>query len=111
MITLIFAEVDLVDAILEGLTVVAYLFVFFMIIKAKRNNKIFASKSFPLLILAIGLGTIAGGMDLFSEFFWIENNYNIFKFFMEFTKIAGLLLFAISLLLVFRFTKFLMGDE
>ena len=111
MILLLFAEVDILDAILEGLTVLAYIFVLFMVLKAKRNNKIFASKGFPLLLLAIGLGTIAGGMDLFNEFFWIENNYEIFKLFMEFTKITGLLLFAISLLVVFRFTKFLMGEE
>ena len=111
MILLSLAEVDVLDAILEGLTVLAYIFVLFMVMKAKRNNKIFASKGYPLLILAVGLGGIAGGMDLFSEFFWIENNYEIFKFFMEFSKIAGLLLFAISLLVVLKFTTFLMGDE
>lgn len=111
MILLLFAEVDILDAFLEGLTVLAYIFVLFMVMKAKQGNKIFASKSYPLLILAIGLGTIAGLMDLFTEFFWIENNYEIFKFFMEFTKIAGLLLFAVSLLMVFRFTTFLMGEE
>ena len=111
MILLLFAEVDILDAFLEGLTVVAYIFVLFMVMKAKRNNKIFATKSYPLLILAIGLGMVAGLMDLFNEFFWIENNYHIFKFFMEFSKIASLLIFAISLLTVFRFTTFLMGDE
>ena len=111
MIQLLFAEVDILDAFLESLTVFAYIFVLFMVMKAKRNNKIFATKSYPLLILAIGLGMLAGLMDLFNEFFWIENNYEIFKFFMEFSKIASLLIFAISLLTVFRFTTFLMGDE
>jgi len=103
-------EINLSDAILEGLALFAYLFVLVMAFYAKRNNKIFASKGFLVLISGIVLGTLSAGMDFFTEFYWIDN-YEPYKLTLVIFQIVGLLLFAISLMILFRFTKFLLGEE
>ena len=97
-------EIDISDAILEGLALVAFLFVLVMAFYAKRNNKIFASKGFLILIGGIVLGTLSAFMDFLTEFYWIDN-YEDFKLAMAVFQIVGLLLFAISLMILFRFTK------
>ena len=98
------------DVILEGLSLVGYVFILFMAFYARKKNKIFASKGFPFMILAILLGTISAFMDLFSEFFWMDH-YEIYKLVMSILMISGMVLFAVSLILVFRFTRFMMGEE
>ena len=107
------AEIDIIDAILEGLALFAFLFVLLMALYAKKNNKIFESKGFPVLITGIVLGTFSAFMDLMSEFYWINNNdyYEVYKLTMAVFQIVGLLLFAISLMILFRFTKFLLGED
>lgn len=102
--------IDLSDAFLEGLALIAFLFVLVMAYYAKKNNKIFASKGFPVLISGIFLGTIAAFMDFFTEFYWIDN-YEFYKLTMAVFMIVGLLLFAISLMILFHFTKFLLGED
>jgi len=103
-------EINLSDAILEGLALIAYLFVLVMAFYAKKNNKIFASKGFLVLISGIVLGIISAGMDFFTEFYWIDN-YEPYKLTLVVFQIVGLLLFAISLMILFNFTKFLLGEE
>jgi len=105
-----FDEIDLSDAILEGLALVAFLFVLVMAFYAKKNNKIFASKGFPVLITGIALGTLSAFMDFLTEFYWIDN-YELYKLTMVVFQIVGLLLFAISLMILFHFTKFLLGED
>ena len=103
-------EIDLSDAILEGLALVAFLFVLLMVFYAKKKNKIFASKGFLILITGIILGTLSAFMDFLTEFYWIDN-YEAYKLTMVVFQIVGLLLFAISLMILFNFTKFLLGEE
>ena len=103
-------DINLSDAILEGLALIAYLFVLLMAFYAKKKNKIFASKGFLILISGIVLGIISAGMDFFTEFYWIDN-YEQYKLTLVVFQIVGLLLFAISLMILFNFTKFLMGEE
>lgn len=105
-----FKDIDFDDVILEGLALVAYLFVLLMVFYAKKNNKIFASKGFLVLISGIILGTISAFMNFLSEFYWIEP-YEVYKLTFVILQIVGLFLFAISLMILFRFTKFLLGDE
>jgi hypothetical protein len=105
-----FEEIDLADVILEGLALIAYLFVLVMAIYAKKNNKIFASKGFLILISGIVLGVLSAGMNVFSEFYFIDA-YQAYKLTMVVFQIVGLLLFAISLMILFRFTKFLLGED
>ncbi|MHA1583696.1 MAG: hypothetical protein ACTSWL_00450 [Promethearchaeota archaeon] len=104
-------SINLLDAILEGISLVAFIFILIMVIFSKKKNKIFASKGYPILFLSICLGTFSAGMDLFTEFFWIEPGYDIYKFIMSSLNIISLALFAFALLYVFRFTKFLMGFD
>ena len=105
-------EIDIVDAILEGLALVAFIFVLVMVLFAKKNNKIFASKGFMVLITGIVLGTFSALMDFLSEFYWIdENYYERYKLTMVIFQIVGLLLFAISLMILFSFTQFLLGED
>nr|QEE15090.1 hypothetical protein DSAG12_00913 [Candidatus Prometheoarchaeum syntrophicum] len=103
-------DIDILDAILEGLALFAYLFVLLMAFYAKKNNRIFASKGFLVLISGIVLGTLSAGLDFFTEFYWIDN-YEPYKLTLVIFQIVGLLLFAISLMILFRFTKFLMGED
>ncbi len=105
-------EIDVVDAILEGFALIAFLFVLLMVFYAKKNNKIFGSKGFLVLITGIVLGTFSALMDFLSEFYWIdENYYERYKLTMAVLQIVGLLLFAISLMILFSFTKLLLGEE
>jgi len=100
---------DIPDVLFEGLTVVGYMFVLVMAIYAQKKNRIFASKGFPLLVFAIGLGLVSSAMDFISEFVFI-NNYEIFKLIMEGFQIAGLVLFTIAMSVLFKFTQFMLGD-
>ncbi len=105
-------EIDITDAILEGFAVIAFLFVLFMVFYAKKNNKIFASKGFLVLIIGIILGTLSVIMDFLTEFYWIEKiYYQIYKSIVAIFQIVGLLFFAISLMILFSFTKFLLGED
>lgn len=106
-------QVNLQDVVLEGVSFLAYIFFFVMILYARRKNKIFASKSFSIMILALILGICSAFMDFFTELYWFENynNYLLFKSLISGLQIASLLIFAISLLLVFRFTKFMLGED
>ena len=105
-------EIDITDVILEGLALFAFLFVLLMAFYAKKNNKIFESKGFPVLITGIVLGTFSAFMDLMSEFYWMDQKfYEFYKLTMAVFQIVGLLLFAISLMILFRFTKFLLGED
>ena len=103
-------DISFADAILEGLALVAFLFVLLMAFYAKKNNKIFASKGFLVLISGIILGTLSAFMNFLTEFYWIDN-YEVFKLIMVIFQIVGLLLFAISLMILFSFTKFLLGED
>lgn len=103
-------EIEISDAVLEGLSLFAFLFVLLMAFYAKKNNKIFASKGFLVLITGIILGTFSAFMDFLTEFYWIDN-YEVYKLTMAVFQIVGLLLFAISLMILFRFTKFLLGED
>ena len=103
-------EIDIPDAILEGLALFAFLFVLLMAFYAKKNNKIFATKGFLVLITGIFLGIISAFMNFLTEFYWIDN-YEVFKLTMVIFQIVGLLLFAISLMILFSFTKFLLGED
>ncbi|MHA1718759.1 MAG: hypothetical protein ACTSWX_12570 [Promethearchaeota archaeon] len=103
-------DIDLSDVILEGLALIAYIFVLMMAFYAKKNNRIFASKGFFILISGIGLGTVSAFMDFLNEFYWIDN-YEIYKTLMAIFQILGLLLFAISIMILFKFTKFLLGED
>jgi len=106
-------QIDHLDVILESLAVIAYIFVVLMVFYAKKRNKIFASKGFPVMVIAIILGLISAFMDLFTELYWFDTfeQYNVFKTLIASLQIASLVIFALSLLLVFKFTKFLMGEE
>ncbi len=106
-------QINLLDVFLEAIAVVAYVFVLLMIFYAKNKNKIFASKSFPVLVLAILLGLISGIMDLFTELYWFDTfeQYQVFKLIISGLQIASLVIFAMSLLLVFKFTKYMMGED
>ncbi|MHA1688284.1 MAG: hypothetical protein ACTSYC_10690 [Promethearchaeota archaeon] len=108
-----FQEINIQDAILEFLSLIAYVFLLIMIFYARRKNKIFASKGFPLMILAIIMGVVGAFMDFFTEFYWFDdiNNYIIFKTVLSTLQIASLGTFALSLLLVFMFTRFMLGEE
>lgn len=103
-------EINWLDAVLEGLSLLGFVFILVMAFYAKEKNKIFASKGFPVMVLAILMGTTSAFMDLFSEFYWLDN-YEIFKLIMSILLIGGFGLFAISLILVFKFTQYMMGDE
>ena len=103
-------KIDITDAILEGLALIAYLFVLVMAFYAKKNNKIFASKGFLILISGIVLGVLSAGMNVFSEFYYIDG-YETYKLTLVVFQIVGLLLFAISLMILFSFTKFLLGED
>ncbi|WP_371804387.1 hypothetical protein [Candidatus Lokiarchaeum ossiferum] len=103
-------EINWLDAILEGLSLLGFVFILVMAFYAKKKNKIFASKGFPLMILAISMGLISAFMDLISEFYWMDN-YELFKSVMSILLIVGFSLFALSLILVFKFTQFMMGEE
>lgn len=103
-------EIDPLDLILEALSILGYLFILFMVFYANKQNPIFKSKGFPVLVFGVVLGLIAAFMDFITEIIWIENNYEAFKFVMTIFQIGGLLLFSISLYLVFRFTEFMMGE-
>ena len=105
-------EIDIVDVILEGFALIAFLFVLLMVLYARKNNKIFASKGFLVLISGIVLGILSALMDFLTEFYWIENNnYQEYKLTMVVLQIVSLLLFAISLMILFSFTKFLLGED
>ena len=110
MILIEFTSPDLLDLILESLSVIGYLFVLYMVFHAKKKNKIFGAKPFPVLVIGILLGLTSAIMDVLTEFLWIEN-YSLFKSVMVSLKIAGLFLFAIGMYLLFRFTQFLLGDQ
>ncbi len=105
-------QIDLLDVFLEGLAVVAYIFVLLMVFYAKRKNKIFASKGFPIMVLAILLGLVSASMDLFTELYWFDTfeQYQLFKSLIAGLQIASLVIFAISLLVVFKFTTYMMGE-
>jgi hypothetical protein len=106
-------NIDFQDLILESLSLIGYIFVLIMTFNAKKRNKIFAAKPFPILVIAIILGLISAFMDVLSELLWFNNvsHYNIFKSSIGFMQIASLLLFAMGILLLFRFTSFLLGDD
>ena len=103
-------KINISDAILEGLALIGFPFVLLMAFYAKKNNKIFASKGFLVLFTGIVLGILSAFMNFLTEFFWIDY-YEVFKLTMEIFQIVGLLLFAISLMILFSFTKFLLGEE
>ena len=106
-------QIDLLDAFLESLAILGYIFVILMIFYAKRKNKIFASKGFPIMVIAIILGLLASAMDLFTELYWFDTfeEYNVFKSVIAGLKISSLIIFAFSLLILFKFTKFMMGED
>ncbi|MHA1732363.1 MAG: hypothetical protein ACTSU5_10480 [Promethearchaeota archaeon] len=104
-------EVDVDDAILEGLTLVAFAFILVMAFHARRRNKIFASRGFWIMVLAITLGLVAALMDFLTEFFWIESLYEEYKLVMNLLFVSSLFLFAVALLVVFKFTQFLLGED
>ncbi|MHA1491657.1 MAG: hypothetical protein ACTSRI_18630 [Promethearchaeota archaeon] len=107
------SDINLQDAFLEAMSLIAYIFLFIMIFYARKKNKIFASKGFAVLILAVVLGVISAFMDFFTELYWFDEieQYTIFKSIMSSLQIASLIIFALSLVLVFRFTKFMMGED
>lgn len=102
-------DINLQDAVLELLAFVAHVFILGTALYARKKNKIFASKGFVALSVAIALGIAAAFMDFLTELYWIDA-YDLYKSFMSVLQVAGLVLFAVSLILVFRFTKFLMGE-
>lgn len=111
MILLAFTPVDNIwDLILEGLSVLGYIFVLIMAFNAKKKNKIFAAKPFPIIVIAIIIGLISAIMDVCTEFLWI-NRYSLYKTTFGILQIASLLLFAIGIILLFRFTTFLLGEN
>ncbi len=107
------SDINVQDAFLEAMSIVAYIFLLIMIFYARKKNKIFASKGFPVMIFAVLLGVLSAFMDFFTELYWFDEieHYRIFKSIMSSLQIASLLIFALSLVLVFRFTKFMMGEE
>jgi hypothetical protein len=111
IIPIAFENVAVQDAILEAISLFAYFFILAAAFYARKKNKIFATKGFPIMIISIILGLIASFMDLFTEFFWIESNYEAFKLSMSVIQILSLLLFTLALMLVFKFTSYLMGEE
>ena len=112
MISVIIApDFDFIDIVLEGLSVIAYIFILFMAFYANSRNPIFKSKGFPVLIFGIGFGLISALMDFYTEFFWIEENYDLFKSVMVSFQIASLVIFGFAMYLVFRFTTFMLGEE
>lgn len=104
-------SLDVVDISLEVLSLLGFLFIFIMAIYANKKNPIFRSKGFPLILIGIGIGAIAAGMDVFDEFFWINQGYEYFKMTMSILFILSLTIFSIAIFLMFRFTKFIMGDD
>ncbi|MHA1775186.1 MAG: hypothetical protein DRO88_04405 [Promethearchaeia archaeon] len=104
-------SIDELDLILEFLSLLGFLFIFIMVIYANKKNPVFRSKGYPVLLIGIGLGTIAAGMDVFDEFFWIHQGYEIFKTTMNVLFILSLTIFSFAIFLVFRFTKFIMGED
>ena len=112
MILIIIAPTfNILDIILEGLSVIAYIFILFMAFYAIKRNPIFKSKGFPVLIFGIAFGLVAAFMDFYSEFFWFEENYSLFKTAMTIFQIASLVIFGFAMFLVFKFTTFMMGEE
>ncbi len=103
-------NIDFLDVFLEGLSLLGFVFIIIMAFYARKKNKIFASKGFSVMIFAILLGTVSTFMDVLSELYWFDN-YEIYKLTMSILLIAGFSLFAISLILVFKFTQFMMGEE
>ncbi|MFX0098614.1 MAG: hypothetical protein ACFFCS_03465 [Candidatus Hodarchaeota archaeon] len=101
------------DAFLEAMAIVGYAFVLVMLFHVKKKNKIFASKGFPLMVVALLLGVASAIMDFFTEIYWIKPDeaYQLFKLTYLILQIASLGLFAVSLILVFRFTRFMMGED
>ena len=104
---------ELRDMFLELLAIVGYAFVLIMVFYARKKNKIFASKGFPVMVIALLLGTTSAFMDFFSEIYWFDTLeiFLRFKFVYLILQIASLALFALSLILVFKFTKFMMGED
>ncbi len=104
-------EVSVQDALLEGVSIVAFAFILVMAFYARQKNKIFGSRGFPIMVAAITMGLVAAVMDFLTEFLWIETLYDEYKLVMEILFIASLLVFAASLIVSFRFTRFLMGED
>ena len=52
-----------------------------MLFYAKKKNKIFASKGFPIMVIALLLGVTSAFMDFFSEIYWFDTfeQFQIFK--------------------------------
>ncbi|WP_457558301.1 hypothetical protein [Candidatus Harpocratesius sp.] len=105
------SEIDLLDVILESLSLVGFIFILIMAFYANKKNPIFRSKGFPILIIGIVLGIIAAGMDLLGEFVWFDTGYDIYKMVMSILYIFSLVVFSIAIFLVFRFTRFMMGEK
>ena len=107
------SEVNVLDAFFEGLSLVAYVFVLVMLFYARKKNKIFGTKGFPVMILALLLGVVSAGMDFFTELYWFDEyqSYLLFKSLIAIFQIASLIIFGVSLLLVFRFTRLMLGED
>ena len=105
------SEINFQDFTLETMALVGYIFVLLTIFYAKKKNPIFASKGFSIMVIAIILGAVSASMDVSTEIYYYEVGYDIFKFIMASLQIISLIMFALSLLLVFKFTKFMMGED
>ena len=104
---------DIRDVFLEALAIGGYAFVLIMLFYAKKRNKIFASKGFPVMVIALLFGITSAFMDFFSEIYWFDTfeQFQVFKMIYLILQIISLGLFAFSLILVFKFTRYMMGED
>ena len=97
------AEIDILDAVLEAIVLIMFVFVLIMLFYAKKKNKIFASKWFLVMVLAIVMGIVSVFMDFFTELYLFDDElqFDIYRLIMVLLQIACLEVFALSLVLLF----------
>ena len=97
------SEIDIVDAVLQAIVFIAFACVLIVLFYAKKKNKLFDSKWFLVMVLAIGMGVVSVFMDFFTELYLIDDEaqFDTFRLIMVILQIASLEIFALSLVLLF----------
>ncbi len=97
------SEIDILDAVLQAIVFIAFVFVLIVLFYAKKKNKIFASKWFLVMVLAIVMGVVSVFMDFFTELYLFDDDvlFDTYKLIMVILQIASLEIFALSLVLLF----------
>ena len=98
------------DILLEGLAVIAFLFLLVVLIIAMARAPILISRGSIEIFIFVLLGLTHSIMNVFDEFAWITN-YNYWKLSKEILLLVGAVLLVIGFFRFFIFSARLFGED